>query len=297
VPVPGEHLDLGIGVTRRVGTISDAENARRIAREEAAARVPYDGEPYRVSANRTLEDATREWVDAVRGATDEASLVQATKQLMASTRGYFAWNGQDRSLESIRTTSVRQLVYLIEHAPVSDAAASLIYREIAKLGDLKRLDDVEVDGRRAVRIQFAAISEKGVAPPVARGLEADTLLEIERTKRPSVLVIDAESGRIVRLESVDRHLRRELGRTSWEARIGAGVFWCDGIVPNLPCSLERGTHPAALEADRRAASPHARDMARGMAAADNSSPRKQIDARGRRVPVLPWSPDLPEGAF
>jgi hypothetical protein len=273
-----------------------------------AGTGPYRGAPYRVSVNLTREAALGRWLHEVADASDEPAVLEATARFMASTRGYFIEGGGDRTPEAIHATSIRQLLYLVESAPVSDDALRVLYGRLASFEGMRRLDDVTVDGRPAARIQFDALSTHAfdaAAVPDERDLAA--LLLDARLHSLSVLVIDQASGRVVRLESVDRRVWSSLERPTLADGVGDDPATCGDASPfEVPCSLLLGDHPVARRADARARQPVPRDVAFSLAvdasvlADDNrvvSGPASSVDQFGRPVPTRPWSPVLPPGAL
>jgi hypothetical protein len=292
-PVPEE-----LGGAQATGPIelSDAEVAARATKLRRMAAAEPRG---RVSVNATIEQALRTWIEAVRGARDEQQLVRPTVAFMASTRGFFYGLGDDATPAAIRATSVRQLLYLAEQAPIDADALRFLYGRIGHLGDLERLSDVTVDGRRAARIQFDGVRLDAIDPAayVDPADAASLLRGLQRT--PVVAILDLESGLIVRLESVDRSVVLELDAPAYVVRVGAGAAACGpGSEFGEPCALLDRTGPLARRADAQARAPF--NVAAGISeatGADTLGGATGLEPQPSTRPALPWSPKLPPGAL
>jgi hypothetical protein len=179
-----------------------------------------------------VESEALAWLRAVEEADGARQLHQANLRFAARTSMWFSpptAPGDDAQRRS--ATGAMQVLYLLRIAQVDPQAVAQLYRDVADLQSLERLEDGRVDERRVLRLRlFDAPKLGGVS------------LE-------NVLLLDAETGAPVGSESEDGSLR-----TTFEPARRAGAFGEDpqtcGSGAQPPCELLRGEGPVAAAADR-----------------------------------------------
>ncbi|MCW2972989.1 MAG: hypothetical protein JWN72_1262 [Thermoleophilia bacterium] len=221
---------------------------------------PADYPVRRVSSTVSRDEGLRRWVHTAASAHDQAALSHATYVFLRTTRGEFLDDVADRNPAAVRATTVRQLIQLLSVARVSPTATQAIYDEFLGLGDLVRLDDVKLDGHRAVRIQYDLADISNSILEIADPDSGNRKLRDEET----VLVIDAITGALLRTESLDRRNYTEYTAAARVHAVGEDPAGCTGAAPRVPCGLIAGTAAAAREADRLAATAKAVQMGEGM---------------------------------
>jgi hypothetical protein len=220
-----------------------------------ASRIP----PLRISATVTKEEGTRRWVQAASSSTDPDELKLATRIFLRTTRGHFIGLAADANPRARRATTIRQLVHLLTVARSTPEAAKVLYSEFAQMDDLKRLPNVRVHGRRAMRIQydFADLTGTRDGELGGRSFQQQLLDETE-----TVLVIDLETGAPLQTESLDRHISTELLPATRVDAIGTDAAICDDFFRGVvPCDALEGRGPLADRAQEIADSDMARQFA------------------------------------
>lgn len=207
--------------------------------------------PLYISATVSKEEGTRRWVEAAATSQDPEDLRRATEIFLRTTRGHFIGLANDANPRARRTTTIKQLIHLLTIARSSPAAARVLYAEFAQMDDLKRLPDVEIDGKPAMRIQYDFVDLSGTregelgGPAFERSLLDDT---------EAVLVIDKETGAPLRTESLDRTIWTELVPAERVRAVGDDAVICHEFFKDkVPCDALEGEGPLAEQADARAA--------------------------------------------
>jgi hypothetical protein len=208
--------------------------------------------PYRVSATVGKEEATRRWVRAAARTTDTSDLERATEIFLRTTRGHFAGMARDANPNARRATTVRQLLHLLTIARSRPEAMRVLYDEFAQIDKLRRLSNVVVDGRPALRIQFEFGDLSGTREVELGGPEMEQLL----LDGEVVLVIDRSTGAPLRTESVDRATWTELRPARLVQSLGDEPVLCrEVLAEQVPCDLLEGRGRVAEKADQIARSP------------------------------------------
>ncbi len=194
---------------------------------------------------RQLVLAMHEWLGVVStgGATDE-QLRAATRRFMGMTTDYFAMQpdirigddgrpvfqgvNHERMQDIVRA---RQAVYLLTAVRATPRATAELYELMGGLDAFERLPNVQVGGRTGVRLRF---------DPSAETAAAD---------RERVLVLDAETGDVIRTETVDRRSWTVVESARRVAGIGDERVLCRDV-DAVPCDLLDGTGAVAEAGDR-----------------------------------------------
>lgn len=202
----------------------------------------------RVSATVSTAEAIHRWVRAAGKAKSDAELERATYIFLRTTRGEFLNDIRDRNEAAKRATTVRQLVRLMSVARLTPSASRAIYAQFAQLSHLKRLDDVTVGDRPAARIQYETGDISNTEIVIADPNYGAQRLQLEET----VLVIDRETGVLLRTESLDRKRWTDYVRSERVEKIGDGAASCDTPPADAPCELLQDEGPLAERARQHA---------------------------------------------
>lgn len=265
--------------------------------------------PFRISATVDRDEATRRWIAAVSGTASPAEVERATGLFLRTTRGFFAMPGMDANPRARQATTVRQLLHLLTNAPVTPEATSLLYDRFGRFDQLRRLSDIDVDGRPALRIQFETGDISGLPDERMDPGMGDYMVKHAET----VLVIDRATGRPVRTERLDGSAFTEFRPLERVKGLGLDPVVCRGGAFAVPCELLRFEGQLARKADVRARSERSRSIGEslvrsrfqfdvpvdedGLPVGDVDTPIGYIDNDwGTPVPVLPLQP-LPKDAL
>jgi hypothetical protein len=265
--------------------------------------------PYRVSATVDREEGVRRWVRAVTSHASSTDAVRATAIFLRTTRGYFTGTGQDANPKARQATTIRQLVYLLTQVRATPEATRVLYEQFAALDHLKRLSDVTIDGRDAIRIQFETGDYSGSNEQRMDPTAGDYAV----THDEVVLVIDRGTGVPIRTETLDRSGWTEIVELQRVSDIGSARYICRTDPWDIPCDIVDEKNVVARQADALAASPRwssiGESMGRsrflfdipvdhdGLPVGDVDEPIATFsDDWGTKVPVLPLQP-LPDDAL
>jgi hypothetical protein len=175
----------------------------------------------------TVESEALAWLSAVGSADDTAAVRAADKRFAERTRMWFG-PPMDSTVKAVQDSAAgaMQVLYLLRIAQVQPDAVAQLYRDVADLRTLERLDDATVDGRDVIRLRL-------FEPPKLGG---DTL--------ETILLLDAETGAPVgtQNESGTRTSSFEPARRT--GTVGDDPASC-GSDPLPPCTLLRGEGPLA----------------------------------------------------
>jgi hypothetical protein len=159
---------------------------------------------------------------------------------------------RDANPNARRATTVRQLLHLLTIARSRPEAMRVLYDEFAQIDKLRRLSNVVVDGRPALRIQFEFGDLSGTREVELGGPEMEQLL----LDGEVVLVIDRSTGAPLRTESVDRATWTELRPARLVQSLGDEPVLCrEVLAEQVPCDLLEGRGRVAEKADQIARSP------------------------------------------
>jgi hypothetical protein len=211
--------------------------------------------PHDSDRQRQLADAMQAWLAVASDEhADAADLQAATRRFQASVPDYFSPQPEGRSMQSLRAAvPARQIAYLLTTVQANPEAVAALYQLIGGVDTLQRLEDVRIDGRLAYRLRFD-LSDPAVTPA-----------------RERVLVLDAETGRIVRTESIDRASWTEVEPATRVAKVGDDAQLCEAPA-RVDCGLLLGSGDVAALADR-----FAHDMAvRYAVHAENRALRQRL---------------------
>lgn len=197
---------------------------------------------------RQLVLAMHAWLDVVSrsGASDE-QLREATTRFMGLTTDYFALqpdirvdargraiiqgegrDGFERMQDVVRA---RQAVYLLTTVRTTPRATAELYELMGGLASFERLSNVQIGDRTGIRLRFDPSDETHVAD------------------RERVLVLDADTGDVMRTETVDRRSWTTVEPARRVAMIGDERVLCRDV-DEVPCDLIDGTGPVAAAGDR-----------------------------------------------
>jgi hypothetical protein len=201
---------------------------------------------YEGARQRQLVLAMHEWLDVVsrEGASSDA-LRAATFRFMGLTTDYFSMQPDIRigddgrpmmhrtgDFEQMRdVVRARQAVYLLTTVRATPRATAGLYELMGGLDALERLDNVTIGDRTGIRLRFD-MSDASIA--------AD---------RERVLVLDAESGDVIRTETVDRRSWTDVVPARRVAQVGDERELCSAV-DAVPCELLDGTGSVVATGDR-----------------------------------------------
>jgi hypothetical protein len=207
---------------------------------------------YAGARQRQLVLAMHEWLQAVSrdGATPE-QLRAATNRFMGMTGDYFSMQPEVQVDEDGRPVfdvdqrdhqrmqdivRARQVVYLLTTVRATPRATAELYELMGGLESLERLGNVDVGDRVGIRLRYDMSNEQ-LSP-----------------HRERVLVLDADTGAVLRTETVDRTSWTTVEPAERVAEVGDDRVLCEDV-DAVPCELLEGTGEVAARSDE-----FARDM-------------------------------------
>ncbi len=194
---------------------------------------------------RQLVLAMHEWLGVVsRDGASNQELRAATTRFMGMTTDYFSMqpdvrldaNGRPsmRGIDHARLQDVvraRQAVYLLTTVRTTPRATAELYELMGGLESLERLPDVRIGDRIGIRLRFDP---------------SDETLAVDRER---VLVLDAETGDVIRTETVDRRSWTTVEPARRVEQLGDERVLCRDVKA-VPCDLLDGVGPVAAAGDR-----------------------------------------------
>jgi hypothetical protein len=197
---------------------------------------PQSGVPL---APPSTESSAIRWLQAVGESDDPEQLRAATEQFQRDTRHMLA-RPVDPSADTDSHHAANMVLYLMRVARLEPTAVGQLYRDVADLDSLTRLDDGTVDGRPVMRVQLYP----GTVVPELDMME-------------SVLLLDEQTGAPVGIENEDGTRRTLFDEPVRVAAVGVDPVSC-GAGPQPPCELLEGRGPIVAAADELAARAQAR---------------------------------------
>lgn len=186
---------------------------------------------------RELPIAMRDWLAAVSAPDATPTTLRAATQrfiqntpdhfmevpdLPLHSKGPITNEAQSRAIDETRALDrIRRVLYLLTTVQATPEATAELYALIGGFESLERLSDVTVNDRPAMRIRF------------------DPRDDALNPHRERVLVIDGESGRLIRTETLDRFSWTEIEPARRVERIGDARYLCRSD-NDVPCDVLSG---------------------------------------------------------